>query len=119
MQKDVVLVTFNFRQGVLGMINSRSVIIRLITSILIISGYLRVSDESFNISGNFGLKDQSLALRWVKENIRKFGGDPNNVLLFGYSSGACAVNYHMLSEWSRNLFHKAMIMSGSVLNTRS
>ncbi|KAG4073461.1 hypothetical protein HA402_000685 [Bradysia odoriphaga] len=98
MQKDVVLVTFNFRQGVFG--------------------YLRVPDESFNISGNFGLKDQSFALRWVKENIRNFGGDPNNVLLFGYSSGACAVNYQMLSEWSRDLFNKAIIMSGSVLNTR-
>ncbi len=77
-----------------------------------------MSDNSYKIPGNFGLKDQSFALRWIRDNIRNFGGDPNNVLLFGYSSGSCAVNYHMLSEWSKNLFHKAMLMSGSVLNTR-
>lgn len=79
---------------------------------------MSLSNDSFNIPGNAGLKDQSLALRWVKENIRNFGGDPNNVLLFGFSSGACAVHYHMLSNWSKNLFHKAVVMSGSVLNTR-
>lgn len=81
-------------------------------------GFLSLSDESFNIPGNAGLKDQSFALRWIKDNIQYFGGDSNNVLLFGFSSGACAVHYHMLSDWSRNLFHKAVVMSGSVLNTR-
>lgn len=79
---------------------------------------MSVPDNSYNIPGNFGLKDQTFALRWVREHIRSFGGDPNNVLLFGYSSGACAVTYHMVSNWSKDLFHKAMVMSGSSLNTR-
>lgn len=65
--------------------------------------------------GNAGLKDQSLSLRWVRDNIAKFGGDPNNVTIFGESAGAGSVHYHMLSEMSRGLFHKAILMSGSAL----
>lgn len=84
----------------------------------LIAGFLSLSDDTFNIPGNAGLKDQTFALRWVKENIQHFGGDPDNILLFGYSSGACAVHYHMLSHWSEHLFHKAVVMSGSVFNTR-
>lgn len=79
---------------------------------------MSLTDDSFDVPGNAGLKDQTFALRWIKENIEHFGGDPNNILLFGYSSGACAVHYHMLSHWSKYLFHKAVVMSGTVLNTR-
>lgn len=117
MQKDVVLATLNFRQGVFGK-SFTKFSLYFIPIDFIILGFLSVSDESFNIPGNFGLKDQTFALRWIKDNIQNFGGDPNNVLLFGYSSGACAVHYHMLSDWSKNLFHKAVVMSGSVQNTR-
>lgn len=54
----------------------------------------------------------------MKENIQYFGGDPNNILVMGYSSGACSVHHHLLSDKSKNLFHKAVIMSGSAFNRR-
>lgn len=79
---------------------------------------MSVTNETLGIPGNAGLKDQTMALRWISENIQHFGGDPNNILLMGYSSGACSVNYHLLSEHSKNLFHKAVIMSGSAFNRR-
>ena len=57
-----------------------------------------------------------LALKWIRDNVEKFGGDPNNVTLFGESAGGCSVHYHMLSEMSQGLFHKAIAMSGTVFN---
>lgn len=121
MQKDVVLVTISSRLGALGMCTASRhfKLENLISTISIqFSGFLSVSELRIQIPGNAGLKDQTLALRWIRENIAAFGGDPNNILLFGYSSGACAVHYHMLSQFSKNLFHKAIVMSGSPLNTR-
>lgn len=53
------------------------------------------------ISGNFGLKDQLMALQWVKENIPRFGGDPNNVTLLGESAGAASIHLHMFSPLSK------------------
>lgn len=64
---------------------------------------------------NVGLKDQVLALRWVKENIQAFGGDPNNVTIFGESAGASSVHFHLLSLQSKGLFHKAVMQSGTSL----
>lgn len=57
--------------------------------------------EDKDLPGNFGLKDQTAALRWVKENIAQFGGDPDSVTLFGNSAGAASVHYHMLSPLSK------------------
>lgn len=65
MQKDVVLVTVNYRLGPVG--------------------FLSLEDPELNIPGNAGLKDQTFALKWVQNNIKNFGGDSKNVTLFGES----------------------------------
>lgn len=92
LQKEVIIVTVNYRLGALG--------------------FLSIDDPIFQIPGNAGLKDQTLALRWIKSNINAFGGDPNNVTIFGNSAGAISVHLHMLSDFSRDLFHKAIVQSG-------
>lgn len=63
--------------------------------------------------GNFGLKDQNLALRWVQRNIRFFGGDPQQVTLFGQSAGGVAAHMHLLSPRSQGLFQRVIAMSGT------
>ena len=57
--------------------------------------------ENEEVPGNAGLKDQVMALRWVQQNIKQFGGDPGNVTIFGQSSGGASVQYHMLSPMSK------------------
>ncbi|XP_013116071.2 esterase B1 [Stomoxys calcitrans] len=96
MQKDVILVTFNYRLSVLG--------------------FLSLKDPALEVPGNAGLKDQILALKWVKDNIGHFGGDSENVTLFGESAGAAAVHYLLCADNAKGLFHKAICMSGCVLN---
>lgn len=96
MTEDIVFVSMNYRLGVLG--------------------FLRLEDTSLGVTGNAGMKDQVLALKWVQKNIRKFGGDPHNVTIFGESAGSAAVNYLILSPTSKGLFHKAILQSGCVLN---
>ncbi|KAI5645327.1 carboxylesterase family domain-containing protein [Phthorimaea operculella] len=90
LQHDVVIVTLNYRLEVLGFL----------------------SLDTPEVPGNAGMKDQVAALRWVKENIVKFGGNPNKVTLFGESSGSGAVTLHLQSPMSRGLFHKAIAQSG-------
>lgn len=87
---DVVLVTINYRLEAFG--------------------FLCLDTE--DVPGNAGLKDQNAALRWVKENIANFGGNPNNVTIFGESAGGASVIYHMLSPMSKGLFNRAISMSG-------
>ncbi|KAK7873002.1 hypothetical protein R5R35_000302 [Gryllus longicercus] len=93
-ESGVVVVTMNYRLGALG--------------------FLSLEDESY--PGNMGLRDQVAALLWVKDNIAQFGGDPDNVTLFGESAGASCVQLHMMSPMSKGLFHKAIAQSGSVFN---
>ncbi|XP_015176907.1 PREDICTED: esterase E4-like isoform X1 [Polistes dominula] len=97
LDKDIVLVTLNYRLGTLG--------------------FLATGDSY--APGNLGLKDQVVALRWVKRNIAAFGGDPNCVTIGGYSAGATSVVLHMLSPMSKGLFHKAIVMSGSPTKLKS
>ena len=89
---DVILVTFNYRLGALG--------------------FLSTADST--MSGNYGLKDQSLALRWVHENIKEFGGDPDSVTIFGESGGAFSVSFQSLMPENKGLFQKSIIQSGSL-----
>jgi para-nitrobenzyl esterase len=92
--KGVVVVSFNYRLGVLG--------------------FLAHADlDREGPSGDYGLQDQLAALRWVKANIAKFGGNPNNVTLFGESAGAHAVGILMASPLSKGLFQKAIGESGA------
>ncbi|KOX76875.1 Esterase FE4 [Melipona quadrifasciata] len=91
LDKDIVLVTINYRLGILGFLNT---------------------GESL-APGNMGLKDQVLAFQWVQRNIAAFGGNPNSVTLCGYSAGSFSIMLHMVSPMSRNLFHRAITMSSS------
>ncbi|XP_069700795.1 juvenile hormone esterase-like [Periplaneta americana] len=92
--KDVVVVTINYRLGMLG--------------------FLHLPEAG--VGGNNGLKDQTMALRWVQDNIAKFGGDPRRVTIFGESAGGASVHFHMLSSMSRGLFHRVIAQSGTVLS---
>ncbi|XP_065075921.1 juvenile hormone esterase-like isoform X2 [Ochlerotatus camptorhynchus] len=91
--KRVILVTFQYRLGVFG--------------------FLATGDEM--APGNFGLKDQTMALQWVKKNIDRFGGSSTLVTIFGQSAGAGSVHMHMMSPMSEGLFARAIIMSGSAI----
>ncbi len=100
---------------------SRGVIFVQVTYRLGILGFLShplLSAESpNNVSGNYGLFDQIAALKWIHGNIEQFGGDPNNITIFGQSAGAGSVQSLCASPLSKNLFSHAIIMSGGGLNT--
>jgi carboxylesterase type B len=68
--------------------------------------------KEFNHDGNFGLDDQIVALKWVKHNIKDFGGDPNNITIMGQSAGAMSIQVMLLSPKCKDLFQKAIMMSG-------
>jgi carboxylesterase type B len=91
---DVVVVTFNYRVQALGFLYTGS-------------------DDA---PGNVGLWDQALALQWVRDNIANFGGDPEQVTIFGESAGSWSVGLHILSPITRNLFKYAIMMSAGPLS---
>ncbi|CAG2055708.1 unnamed protein product [Timema podura] len=76
-------------------------------------GFLNL--DGSDVSANNGLRDQVMALTWVNKNISKFGGDPDNVTLFGESAGAACVHSLLLAPSAKGLFHKAIAQSGSAL----
>ena len=96
-EHDVVLVTANYRLGVLGFFAHPA---------------LSSEDSARASTGNQGLLDQRQMLRWVRENIAAFGGDPENVTVFGQSAGATDICLHLVSPGSRGLFHRAIAQSG-------
>ena len=79
------------------------------------AGFLTL--QSSAAPGNLGLRDQQLALRWVRDNIGAFGGDSRRVTLAGFSAGAASVGLHLVSPQSQGLFQRALLVSGSPLAT--
>ncbi|XP_075161078.1 esterase-5B-like isoform X1 [Haematobia irritans] len=77
-------------------------------------GFLSAQDE--NITGNFGLKDQQLALKWVYENIGNFGGDPKKIMLTGFSAGGASTHLHVLNPQTKDMVKTAVSFSGVSLN---
>lgn len=99
---------------------SRGVILVQVTYRLGVFGFFThplLSEESPNgVSGNYGLMDQSAALKWIKNNIEQFGGDPNNIMIFGQSAGAGSVQSQCASPLSKDMISKAISMSGGGLD---
>jgi para-nitrobenzyl esterase len=96
--KGVVLVTINYRLGVFGFLATAD-----------------LAKEANGAAGNYGLLDMVAALEWVKANIKEFGGNPDNVTIFGESAGSAAVSTLMASPLARGLFHKGIGESGGAL----
>ncbi|XP_059061195.1 cholinesterase 2-like [Achroia grisella] len=93
--KNIILITINYRLGPYGF----------------------MCLDTPEVPGNQGLKDQVLALRWVKDNIGAFGGDVNKITLFGRSAGGISIDLHLLSEHD-NLFNRVIMQSGTSLASR-
>lgn len=90
---DAVLVSINYRVSALGFL---------------------YSDVVDDVKGNQGFYDQAMALEWINENIRYFGGDPKAITIMGESAGSWSVSAHILSPVSRHLFQRAIMMSGAI-----
>lgn len=97
--KDVVLVSFNYRVGPFGFFAHPEI----------------SAEDPEHATGNWGTLDQIEAMKWVKKNIAQFGGDPDNVMIFGQSAGARSTKFLCSSPLTKGLFNKAVIMSGSGL----
>uniref|UniRef100_A0A8C6RJ76 Carboxylic ester hydrolase n=1 Tax=Nannospalax galili TaxID=1026970 RepID=A0A8C6RJ76_NANGA len=92
---NVIVVTFNYRVGPLG--------------------FLSTGDD--NLPGNYGLRDQHMAIAWVKRNIAAFGGDPDNITIFGESAGGASVSLQTLSPYNKGLIRRAISQSGVALSS--
>ena len=91
-----IVVTINYRLGTLGFLAHPAL----------------SAETSTRVSGNYGLLDQIAALRWVHDNIARFGGDPENVTIFGESAGGWSIHALLASPKAKGLFHRAIIQSG-------
>ena len=100
-KKDVVAVSLNHRLNILGFLD------------------LSACSDKYKQSGNVGMLDIVAALQWIRNNISQFGGDPNNVTIFGESGGGGKVGTLMCMPAAKGLFHKAIIMSGTILNVNT
>ena len=95
---DVIVVIMNYRLGALGFMAHPAI------------------DAEGHDNGNYGMMDQQVSLRWIQDNIAKFGGDPKNVTIFGQSAGGSSVLIHMVSPGSQGLFKRVIIESGQRMN---
>ena len=97
-KKGVVLVSVAYRVGPMGFL-----------------AHPELSKESGKGSGAYGIQDQIAGLKWVKENIAQFGGDPSNVTIFGESAGGMSVGMLTTSPMAKGLFHRAISESGGAM----
>ena len=93
--KGIITVFINYRVGVLGYLTHEEI------------------KKRFGRDGNFGLDDQRTAIKWVKDHIAGFGGDPENITLLGQSAGAISIQYLCLDPANNGLFQRAAMMSGA------
>lgn len=101
-RRGIVAITANYREGIFGFFT-----------------HPQLSKEtSYKGSGNYGFLDQAAAIKWVKDNISAFGGDPDRITIMGESAGSMSVSALMASPLTRNLISQAMASSGSVLGSR-
>ena len=100
--RNVVVVTINYRLGVLGFLADPAL----------------SAESPHGSSGNYGLEDQQAALAWVRRNIRRFGGDPQEVTLFGQSAGGVSVHDQLASPTAHGLFQRAIVDSGDYAGTQ-
>jgi para-nitrobenzyl esterase len=96
-KKGVMVVSMNYRMGIFGFFSLPEM----------------AKESGHNASGNYGLMDQVAALKWVQENIASFGGDPDNVTIFGESAGSSSVSALMASPLAKGLFNRAIGESGA------
>ena len=100
-KKGIIFVSINYRVGIFGFFALPEL----------------TKESSYNASGNYGLLDQIAALKWVKNNIASFGGDPDNVTIAGQSAGSMSVNCLVASPLCKTLFKKAIAESGASMIT--
>jgi para-nitrobenzyl esterase len=101
-KKGVLVVSMNYRLGIFGFLSLPEL----------------ANESGHNASGNYGLMDQLAALRWVKQNIAAFGGDPDNVTIFGESAGSFSVSALMASPLAKGMFRRAIGESGAFFSAR-
>jgi para-nitrobenzyl esterase len=100
-QRGVVVVTINYRLGALGYLAHPAL----------------TGESPDHASGNYGFLDQQAALKWVRRNIRAFGGNPESVTVFGESAGGLSTFVNLVSPTARGLFHRAIVESGAYMLT--
>ena len=100
--KGVLVVSMNYRLGIFGFLATHDL----------------AAEDPHHAAGNYGLMDELAAIQWVKRNIAEFGGDPNNVTIFGESAGSFAVSAQMASPLAKGLFAHAIGESGGAFASK-
>ncbi|KAG0271149.1 hypothetical protein BGZ95_001093 [Linnemannia exigua] len=105
--RPVIVVTINYRLNYFGFLSSTELVQD-------VQSDKRLTDKNGEKSvGNWGLLDQKIALEWVRDHIEAFGGNPNDVTVFGESAGAASIGYHLAIPTHHGLFQRAILQSGA------